>query len=455
MEKYTIRPVLDFIAGQGREYITFGDFQQLLAQFRSRSTLNASRPAEELYLRILTGRDFFLGRRRIRTEEFISRIDNFLTQNDYVYSPEIHESCCPANSFYTQQQGRGTAAVDVYDLAFYHPGAAARLTGHHMHNNQGDVFYIRCETRGPRILFGNLQIDDKGKHAWPEPYLGHELRRKKNIYLMMVQQAVKHALQWGHSEILFQGGAAAEIAQWRECLFRRITVTAGNYSQIDKKYQQEIRRFEAEPGHIIKNFKHNEPSEVVIKTTPRRYVTRDLPEETPRLLEKICWLLINKHAHAGDNTLIELGMVAWGVYRKLLAALSGSGDLEKLRQEIHALVTMLTGVTPPFAVGQCATLRAMQKIINREKIQNYALSENLRCRQLLEAYIVRWGYDKILLRHFRAIRRVDLLGPDLKKDCEYIYYNINKRRDNHVYYRKDYQRPVIGKKLFDPQNRQI
>ena len=106
--------------------------------------------------------------------------------------------------------------------------------------------------------------------------LGRELRRKKNLYGIMIQQAVKHALSRARTEIMFQAGDACEIAQWRQKNFCQITVTEKNYALVNKIYQEEMDRFVAGPGVVIPRPDLSERDEVVIKTTAAGYITRYL-----------------------------------------------------------------------------------------------------------------------------------------------------------------------------------
>ena len=64
---------------------------------------------------------------------------------------------------------------------------------------------------------------------------------------------------------------------------------------------------------------------------------------------------------------------------------------------------------------------------------------------LLEGYIVRWGYDKILLNRFRGIKRVDLQGTIPEGFGKYVYYNTQKHRENRTYNKADCLKPELGK----------
>ena len=64
-------------------------------------------------------------------------------------------------------------------------------------------------------MWGNLQIDAPRTHPGKNKPELNILLRRKNLYSMMIQESVKHALATGAERIIFQAGAAAAWAQWR------------------------------------------------------------------------------------------------------------------------------------------------------------------------------------------------------------------------------------------------
>ena len=304
----------------------------------------------------MTTTDFFAGAARLPCADWLAQINELLVKKNYGYRVKTHRARYPENTFYSQQPMTCQSEL-AYDLACYHPEAREHHRGHHKSQGLVSIFYMRCEPQAERILFGNMQIDDKGKRDWARKTLGRELRRKKNIYGIMIQQAVKHALSTGHKEILFQAGDACEIAQWRQKNFCQITVTEKNYALVNKIYQEEVDRFAAGPGIVIARPDSPEQSEVVIKTTPESYITRCFKAESPSLLTKIMNLNTAK-AHAPGE---RAGIVAWRSLAETLRLIDKSAATspvrtqpEDLQAHLSKLITALTGVVPPLDPGATA-----------------------------------------------------------------------------------------------------
>ena len=74
-------------------------------------------------------------------------------------------------------------------------------------------------------------------HPWSSARHEQILRQPKNLYLNIVQSAILTALARGHRQIMFQGGAAALLAQQAEHApkFHKVTMTAKNYAYYQKK----------------------------------------------------------------------------------------------------------------------------------------------------------------------------------------------------------------------------
>ena len=88
---------------------------------------------------------------------------------------------------------------------------------HHYDNHIGSVYYARFEETAQHVLIGNLQLDDcTEKTNWSHPDRQKIMLQRKNLYLSMVQESIKHALKSDHKEILFQTGDAALTAQFEQ-----------------------------------------------------------------------------------------------------------------------------------------------------------------------------------------------------------------------------------------------
>ena len=378
----------------------------------------------------MTAKNFFAARDKISRQEVISQVNEILVRKNYVYTAQTHPAKHPRNSFYLHKKS-ARRAEETYDLALYHSAAQEYRGGHHHHQGHQAVFYMRCEVAGARILFGNLQIDDRGEISWSDPAMGQELRRPKNIYGLMIQQAVKHALQTGRREIMFQAGDACEIAQWNRANFTQLRVTEKNYQQIYKIYAHEQRRYPKGVGLIINKPRVGGEHEVIIKSTPEYYLTRFMTHKVPNLLSAI--MILNSPAAA--LTRQKLCDCAAEVRR---------GHCPKLFQaHLERLINELTGhrTSPEVQVAQRV---ALTPILKKERLARATIWDEQFLR-VVEAYLVRWGYDKILLKRFRSLRRLDLQSPVPKGYGKYFYYSSQQRSENRTYLHRECTPPVRGR----------
>ena len=438
MNKITLRPLLKFIASQKRLHFTPGDLAQLIAS-RRRQAWPAGSPAavrEKLYLEVLTAADFFQGRKKISSEELIDAVNKIMVENNFGYQRSRHHAARPKNSFYTDHSAR-RGVKELYDLAFCHPAARQDRRAHHSHNDQPAVFYVRCELVGNKILFGNLQIDARAPGDWQNKALAQEVRRPKNIYNMMVQQAVKHALETGQKEILFQAGDAVEIAQWQKTYFCRIKVTEKNYAKINKIYEQELARFRAPLGTVICRPEFNRIPEVIVKSSSGMYITHRKVPIAPNLLTEIRWL---ETTRAPDGRSVSK-VVQQGI-RECVAAVKRSQPAA-VPARLEQLITELTGTTTP-AAAQVAHCAELQAVLKKKKL-NPAWWSRDDFGKMIEKYLVRWGYDKILLRKFPVLKRVDLQGARAKGFGAYIYHYVRGQHGKLTYQQARCRPPEIGK----------
>ena len=301
---------------------------------------------------------------------------------------------------------------------------------------------MRCEVLGEQILFGNLQIEDKGTELWHTPALGRELLRPKNIYGMMIQQAVKHALQTGQKEILFQAGDAVQISQWRTANFSRIKVTPDNYAKVNMIYEETCRLLAAGPGVIFKKPNRYHVLEAVVRATPEILETRRVRPEQLSLLAVIPHLIdVKAHTSVGWRTsAAQIANLGREECRELFWA-GASADLLHARLEL--LLIQLTGCTPiPAArTAQCAHLAALTNYFKTTPTLNL----DQQFRAITEAYFSAWGYDKILLEYFPSLRKMVLRGERPTNFGNYFYYNQAARSDKRLYHVKNCRPPVLGK----------
>ena len=224
-------------------------------------------------------------------EEFLRKIDGIIREYGFYFTKARH---AVAFKNIVQPGAEDRPLPDNnYDLAFYHPARPINIFGHHNKDiyrsaapdfistyrgeiqdylkkaetappshlaevlkyiarqrrhlaelaekvNIKSLFYFRCEEFHNQLLVGNMQIDLR------EPLSGSgeeelaPLHSPRNIQTLMVQEAVKHALAAGKEKIIFQGGAAVELAQWyyRKEPRHRVLITEKNLSEYREKHAQ-------------------------------------------------------------------------------------------------------------------------------------------------------------------------------------------------------------------------
>ena len=388
MKKLTLRPIWKLITTGRGAYITSGAFRELKNQLRRQITTRAARAQnssrEKLYLDILTAKDYFAGRAKISPAELIDEIDTILVEKNYGYRRCPKSASHPSNSFYMNSSpiARG---IQLHDLAFFNAAAQKHRQGHHKLDGQYSIFYMRCEANQERILFGNMQVDDRGKEDWTNKALGDELRRSKNIYGMMIQQAVKHALENGFRKIMFQAGDACELAQWKVKNFMNQKVTEKNYAQINECYEREISYFTAAPGTIIERPEMQNKPEFIIKSSPNSYVTQNLHENPHSILSEIYNSTENPLAVMRDNQ-------AWIQQLKCEKEIRARRP-RRAHIEFKKLIKELIGMIPPGP-------DTAAQIADWEERAPATTLRHQTAEKIIESYLERWGYDKILLEHF-------------------------------------------------------
>ena len=109
----------------------------------------------------------------------------------------------------------------------------------------GCVCYARFEEFPDRTLIGNMQIDSK-KDNWEKSAKGELLGQTSNVYRVLVQETIKHALTLGAKKIIFQAGYAAEIAQWGNSrdFIEREKITEKNIKKHHQRYKALTRQYE-------------------------------------------------------------------------------------------------------------------------------------------------------------------------------------------------------------------
>ena len=220
MNNYTIRPVARLLENIPRPMVTTGELVQIeekIVKDCSKKSTKTPLTNDEFYLEIINDVKKHLPRKgKILKSRFIWLVDYALRARGFNFTGANH---IPAhdNYFYPLQ-----SVKRIYDRAFYHKLAASTTCKtHHEDNGLQSLFYFRVEERPSHTLIGNLQIDENPKRHWQASPVTPVLRQSKNLYLNMLQEAIKTARSRGADKIVFQAGSAAVYAQWnKRCIFK-------------------------------------------------------------------------------------------------------------------------------------------------------------------------------------------------------------------------------------------
>ena len=241
MEQYTVGALENYITAANRDYLTWKELRELKSRFIK---LAKEGPAQKItaqnHISLLDGlMEKFAGQRKISVTDLRAATDTFLRTQGYVCSMQSH---APASARHVYQE----TEAEIYDLAFYNSlNVDCNYIAHHKTETQRSLFYCRAEHWDQTLVWGNIQIDlPRRLTATAAPELDIILRRK-NLYALMVQEAVKHALRAGKNRIIFQAGSAAAWAQWNsKIVMEKISITEENYPHYHQIYEEQCTQFE-------------------------------------------------------------------------------------------------------------------------------------------------------------------------------------------------------------------
>ena len=222
-EIITLKPVHRLLNATGKNYITAGEYREMLA------TLVAHTKKRHHYEELLKPlADELFGKvARVSKEYCAQRLDERLRAAQYHFQQKCHESLCPRNRYYPPRKWE-----EYYDLAYYN-STAPLADGHgHYDDEQKSTFYMRYELSPNKdsLLVGNLQ-------ASPLKKTSHPLWQRQNLKKLMVQLAIQEAQERGCPYITFQSGDSLVIAQ--------------NWDSTPSKYIMQERKFERIPEKEI------------------------------------------------------------------------------------------------------------------------------------------------------------------------------------------------------------
>ena len=242
MHKYTVAPLVRIFSGTGRDYVTRKEL--FVTQASWPKTPTGNRRADAVYrnyhavFEFLTSK--FHDRTKISQEEIIDAGNTFLRSSGYGFGRAL---CKPAS---TRRIYQTLGQVPCYDWAYFPPaGTDPFIPQKPGHSHHRALFYHREEILNDITILGNLQIDNIRAGAWKDPTLENTLLWRKNLYRMMVQEAIKQALESGTRRIIFQAGGGAAWAQWNsEFIDKTTRVTPENFSEFEQQYHRRCHIFD-------------------------------------------------------------------------------------------------------------------------------------------------------------------------------------------------------------------
>ena len=245
MSALTINPLLKLINFDSREHVKLNDLRQAETKIKNqlaRKPANVDRHIEEKYLEIIAQLKTAFAEENpsapISKKRLIQLTDKILRAQHFTFRAHKHRARTK-NVFWPPK------TAHHYDLAFYNPlSARHRIPTHHKSKGESSVFFMRCENQGEKILFGNLQVDDKDPDYWQDPTVGNILLKTKNIDLTLIRSALQHALSLGEKEILFHSGDAMEASQFNYSFPKKVLITEENFTV----YQNRLRKTTTAPA---------------------------------------------------------------------------------------------------------------------------------------------------------------------------------------------------------------
>ena len=444
MKKITLRPLLEFINKTSRPYMTLGDWTQFEDKInkRRRDKINAqqSPQTEDEYLKIIVPlRELFTQHRQVKTTAIITAVNKALIKGKYGYRKQEHRARNGRNVFYPVAPENYSKSV--YDLAFYHSAAGQYHIAHHTHGGQSSVYYMRCEEpveHPGQILFGNMQIDARNAAYWTDPSLGKIMLQTKNIYGTMVQQAIKHGLERGKKEILFQCGDANEFAQWDNRRLKPVTVTKRNYKKFQLAYETQIKKFGPkgyQQGEYYALDENKYRREFVIEASADSCrIFQDLwhPRPLLELLRTPEWRGPGEFPGKPGDKLDEMINVV--------------EDKAYQREQKYSYTELLTEIKNFLNTVTHAQLPKRHSKKELALAKHYfagGVSHEGAIRKIDQLFH-QLDYDKLILKHFPALKKLILNNGEL------IYYNSKNKLFNHVYRKSDYQAPELGQTYITP-----
>ena len=218
MNSLTINPLLTLVTCTKRSQFKIGDLEQIENKIKNtiKKKLRNEKQKhsiikDEKYLEILLEiKEYFLKKQIITSAELIAKTNEILKNYNFYYQKKQHR---PVNkNVFWGDDCENKPIARNYDIAFYNK--LFYPTEDYSHHNRvtqkatyPSVFFMRVEAhhQEDKMLIGNMQLDYKRPELWDDSITGKIMLNSKNIELMMVQEALKHAISKNCANILFSG----------------------------------------------------------------------------------------------------------------------------------------------------------------------------------------------------------------------------------------------------------
>ena len=446
MNQISLRPILAFMKKQGRAYLTAGDWQQLENKISNQRAKKAAAgqniTTEDEYLKMLAPlREMFNQKPQVANDKIITALNKVLIAHKHGYQKQEHPSRHLKNIFFHPSQF--TPNHRVYDIAFYSPATGGRHKAHHIHEGLHSTYYMRCEEEDDLILFGNMQIDARDLSDWAWPERGEIMLQKKNIYGMMVQEAVKHGLASGKEKIMFQCGDANEFTQWGARRLKTVTVTKRNFKKFEENYLEKIKGFGPhgyQTGDVYKPSSGLNMHHYVTAIGPEQYQVYQGSSFVQPLLMCLRHKVGERSGKLSGEALTKWVDKAQGLLPELFSH-HKEGDYAKLLTEIKMLLQELTSEKLPAE-------HTPEQLARLKKIFPYGLEifDFVNC---LDALWHEFEYDKIIFARFPELKKFQIRDNELVSS-RVVYYNCQDKDLNLTFKKSDYKAPEIGKSYLSP-----
>ena len=432
-----ITPLFKLFKNKDKPYVTRGDIEQIVKKINAQIIKKSQNPKQKHsvyldreHLRIVnTLMKEFASSPSITKHTMMIKVDEILRQSNLEYYNQHRLKAFSNHFHYSGAWAWNNPELNIYDLAFHTRGLKHYAAAHHKAKGpagdfSGDIFYMRCEDQlaSDNILIGNMQIDVNPKHI-NNPTDGQlAMLNPKNLHLVMVQEAVKHALGRGKKNIMFHTAETMQVAQFGAIQISEEVVTKENYPEMLKNYQGEIDHFTnvSYMDEITNNdmmFKFD--GGVVYERAENYYKIAPIID--------YMFETINPPDGAKFNRDSKLST---------LAASLRSGDFKTFLSNFHLMIAHSCNYPRP--------LSAVDKKLRFLKDLRRANETEFVCNvvDIIEKYSIKF-YDKIYKRQLPpGIKIMEKSGKG--KNIRY-YVNLNDKNCA-VVNKKDIITPVIGKK---------